>query len=730
MPESPKIKHPENKTFVVHVVEKSSKPNGLTRQRKKMLSHRYAPVLLLGFLVTVISFATRITLLFHPNTQFDWTVPNIAGIFFLGLLYDLALFAYLMVPFVLLIWFTSERIYQHKMRRFVLLAFLALIALLLFTNLVPADFNKTLRKAVIAYAIFRCIVFCIMAVRNENFRQKWRTGVLYFNFILVIFFLLFNAVSEWFFWEEFSSRYNFIAVDYLVYTHEVAGNIVESYPLPIFLCGVVAFTAVIFLLIKPALKRSVAAPSSFQTRSVLGCGFLGITLLFHFFLSSTGKRFSQNEYANELAGNGMYEFGAAFRNNELAFYKFYQTLPEEEAFRLVRNDLLTPNSRFTGTELFSLEREVAYAQPEQHYNVVLISVESLSARFMKSFGGDKNITPFLDSLAAKGLFFTNLYASGTRTVRGLEALSLSIPPTPGQSIVKRPGNENLFSLGHVLRQKGYTTQYIYGGYGYFDNMNYFFGHNDYDVIDRKALKKEEIHYQNVWGVADEDLFTLAGRTLDSNYTLGKPFFTHIMTVSNHRPFTYPDGRIDIPSRSKKREGAVKYTDYAINRFLKESAAKPWFRNTIFVIVSDHCASVAGKAQLAVTGYHIPMVIYAPEIVKPAVFDCLTAQIDIAPTILGLLKMRYKTKFFGHDVLNLPIGRERAFISTYQGLGFLTTNNLIVQSPVKQVKQYQPDFSNGTATEVPVNDSLSRIAIAYYQVASWLLKNKGYEQPPH
>ena len=128
---------------------------------------------------------------------------------------------------------------------------------------------------------------------------------------------------------------------------------------------------------------------------------------------------------------------------------------------------------------------------------------------MKAFGNEQNITPYLDSLAEKSIFFTNLYSSGTRTVRGLEALSLSIPPPPGQSILKRPDNQHLFTIGSVLKSKGYITQYIYGGYGYFDNMNAFFSTNDYEVIDRTALRKDQIHYANIWGVADEDLFTLA-----------------------------------------------------------------------------------------------------------------------------------------------------------------------------------------------------------------------------
>ncbi len=118
------------------------------------------------------------------------------------------------------------------------------------------------------------------------------------------------------------------------------------------------------------------------------------------------------------------------------------------------------------------------------------------------------------ALAREGLLFTQLYATGTRTVRGLEALALSLPPTPGHSVVKRPNNDHLFTVGEVFAEKGYEPLYLYGGYGYFDNMEHFFGGNGYTVIDRTALDKADIHYENIWGVADEDLFTLTLRELD------------------------------------------------------------------------------------------------------------------------------------------------------------------------------------------------------------------------
>ena len=256
-------------------------------------------------------------------------------------------------------------------------------------------------------------------------------------------------------------------------------------------------------------------------------------------------------------------------------------------------------------------------------------------------------------------------------------------------------------------------------------MNYFFAHNGYDVIDREALQQKDVHYANIWGVADEDLFTLTLTTLDKNFAKGQPFFSHVMTVSNHRPYTYPENRIDIPPSTKSRDGAVKYTDYAIGDFIKRASSKPWFANTVFVIVADHCASSAGSSALPVNGYHIPLIIYAPGFVAPQKQDALMAQIDIAPTILGLLHFNYTSKFFGLDVLNTPKEKQRAFISTYQGLGFITKDKLIIQSPVKQVKSYLPDFITGKNVEQKNDETLTEQAIANYQVAAWLIKNKKY-----
>lgn len=459
---------------------------------------------------------------------------------------------------------------------------------------------------------------------------------------------------------------------------------------------------------------------SFKNRTIWFFIILSLPVFSYLVINTKMHRFSSSILANELAGNGLYELFAAYLNNELDYGQFYSTIGEENAFRQVRQLLKTEEAIYVDSSSFSVERKIVANSDEKRMNVILVSVESFSADFMGYFGNKENITPFLDSLALQSQLYTNLYATGTRTVRGLEALSLCVPPTPGQSIVRRPNNENLFTLGRVFEEKGYDSKYIYGGYGYFDNMSYFFSHNNYDVVDRVALKDEEIDYENVWGVADENLFDLATREIEKSIANNKPVFAHIMTTSNHRPYTYPEGRIDIPSHTG-RDGAVKYTDYAIGQFVKEMSKKPWFENTLLIIVADHCASSAGKTELPVDKYHIPMLIYSPGLIEPEVKDRLMSQIDIGPTVLGLLNFNYESKFFGYDMANLELGRERAFVSTYQSLGYIKGDELVVLMPQKEVKYFT--LLDGEQVEhAQLDSTLLQEAISWYQTASTSFKS--------
>ena len=530
----------------------------------------------------------------------------------------------------------------------------------------------------------------------------------------------FVAVSEFTFWNEFASRFNFIAVDYLIYTNEVIGNIRESYNLPLLLSLVAALGAALWWLTVRRVGPLLSLPAaSLGLRARAALLWLLAPLVAFGALDARYKEFSDDAQLNEIAGDGYFDFWHAFRTNEIDYDRFYRTLPAQLAMFELAHELDQTREVVEPGQL-PFDRPVVGRGPEKHLNVVLISVESLSADFLAAFGNPEHLTPNLDRLAEKGMLFTRLYATGTRTVRGLEALTLSIPPTPGHSIVKRPDNDNLFTLGEVFKEKGYEPIYLYGGYGYFDNMNAFFAGNGYTVIDRTALKPEEITYENVWGVADEDLFWLATRELDRRAAAGKPFFAHIMTVSNHRPFTYPEGRIDIPSKTN-REGGVKYTDFAIGQFIDNARSKTWFDDTLFVIVADHTHKGRGRTELPIENYHIPMIVYAPRHIAPRHIDTIASQIDVGPTVLALLNFSYRSRFFGHDILHEGVHHQRALLANYQTVGYYQDGIVVELKPNRRVRVVDAAAGRERAPDA-LAAHVTDEAISYYEIASRAYKS--------
>lgn len=577
-----------------------------------------------------------------------------------------------------------------------------------------------------------------------------------------VFLFTFWKISEILFWQEFAVRFNFIAVDYLVYTSEVVKNIRESYNLPL-IFGVVftgafgfyliwrrlgltrhwsegvqedkssvwrtpAFLLVPLIIIptysyfvgKHDLKKSSEADSNFAERIVAGLRHMG----------DIQPSFSNN-YETEIAKNGEYSFLTAFWANQLEWTRFYPSRPNAPAGL---REILTnqPSEKNLSADI---TREIKPSGSPLRCNVIQITIESLSAEFVGCYDtapyAEQKLTPNLDRIAGESLWFRHCYAGGTRTVRGMEALTLSIPPIPGQSVLRRRGCENLGTLGSVLNKEGYDTAFIYGGDGFFDNMNYFFSTNGYRVVDlpRQLAAGKKTTFENAWGACDEDEFNWSLEEADKSFAAGKPFHHFIMTTSNHRPYTWPAGKID--PKLQNREGGVAYTDFAIGAFLKAAQSKPWFKNTVFVIVADHCASVAGKRELEIRKYEIPFFIWAPDLIKPRKFEPMMSQIDTTPTLLGLLNIAYTSRFVGADVLQ-PNYQPRAFISNYQKVAVLRPNGLLtVLKPVRQTQQYQADLATGALTPLPdLDKSAADEALRYYQGTDELFNHGGLLNPAH
>jgi len=252
-------------------------------------------------------------------------------------------------------------------------------------------------------------------------------------------------------------------------------------------------------------------------------------------------------------------------------------------------------------------------------------------------------------------------------------------------------------------------------------MKDFFGGNGYDVVDRLSLQKSEISHETIWGVADEDLFKMVLREMDSRHAAGKLVFAHVMTTSNHRPFTYPPGRIDIPSGSG-RDGAAKYSDWAIGNFMREAASHPWFKDTLFVFIADHTSEGRGRTDLPMEKFRIPLIIYAPEHVKPARVEEMASQIDVGPTLLALLNVSYTSQFFGQDILSEGQHHQRAVMANYLTVGHVEDGVMVELSP-KQRSRILDDKGRVLPPDDPRGQSALHETIAHFQSASDVLKRE-------
>jgi phosphoglycerol transferase MdoB-like AlkP superfamily enzyme len=629
-----------------------------------------------------LSLAVRTGLLFIVRTKLDLSLTELLRIYGLGLLFDLGVACFFLVPYAV------------------------------YLNLMPLKWQRANLGRALTYSVFSLVVMICM----------------------------FSFFAEFTFWGEFESRFNFIAVDYLVYTYEVVKNIHESYPLPLLISAMLGLTFLVVWIFRKRgyFQESFNGHTGLGTRTLITILTLGTAFLYATGISSNLAEKGKNRFHDELAKAGIYSFFSAFRNNELDYDNFYKRIDNSESLSMVRADLSQPHVRFISDT--AVTRVIENGPDTSRPNVIMVTIESLSADFLGIFGNRENLTPNLDSISRSSILFTNLYATGTRTVRGMEALSLAIPPTPGSSIVRRPDNEHLATIGSIFQQKGYKTAFFYGGDGYFDNMNHYFGNNGYEIHDhgreslmmtdhleanRKRILDRDVHFQNAWGICDEDIYDAVIQDADEQFASGQKFYDFVMTTSNHRPYTYPAGKIDIPSGSG-RAGAVKYTDYAIGRFLNKAAQKPWFPQTIFMFVADHCASSAGKNEIDISKYHIPAMIYGSRAPRPMVISKPCSQIDLYPTLFSMLGWRYKSTLFGKDVLDsnyVP----RYFVGTYQKLGYVEKDSLVILSPQQKVDTYLYKADDNQQTASPLSGNMVNKAIAHYQEAYYLFKHHGLKQ---
>ena len=541
---------------------------------------------------------------------------------------------------------------------------------------------------------------------------------------------LFVALAEMLFFAEFDGRFNFVAVDYLIYPTEVVNNIWESYHTGWLLTGItIAAIGLAYALRRPV-RRGMTSAAALRGRLMFGASYVVALIALSAIVSPQLAHVSEDRALNELASNGYYSFWEAFQGQGTSYDALYATRDSTETLPRLRQlltDAQSPGATFTpGTSL----RHVTGTRPERHLNVVVVLEESLGSQFIGALHptSGPSLTPHFDSIAAEGTLLTHAYSTGNRTIRALEATTSSLPPLPGISVVRRPQSVDLFTLPALLRSRGYATEFIYGGRALFDGMGSYMRNNGMErIIEQHDFPRGE--FTTAWGVSDEAIFTKALSEMDSLHATGRPFYTLVLSVSNHRPYTYPAGRIAADPNERKRVNVVQYADWALGRFVREARTHAFFDSTVFVLMGDHGPRVYGAAEIPLPSYSVPMLFYAPGVIPAgARLNDLASSMDVPPTILGLLGGDYDSKFFGRDVLS-PQPRGGLAVMTHNNeVALMRDSQLAVLGLRSETTVYDVD-SAGTLTRISKPDAKARSlvedAIAYFQTADELYRHGEY-----
>ena len=498
--------------------------------------------------------------------------------------------------------------------------------------------------------------------------------------ILGIVLLVFLEAATPGFIGEYDVRPNRIFVEYLKYPHEVFGMLWRGFKVHIF--AGVGFSLLAFWLAHRFMRPWLADKPSWTNKKLWLIWPLIFLLAAFTIRSSLGHRpanpalfaITPDNMVNSLVLNSGYSviYSAYNLIKETKSSEVYGKMPREEIFKI------------TGAKEADIPTLTTLSpshKREKPLNLVIILQESLGATFVESLGGVP-VTPNIEKLKEEGIWFEQLYATGTRSVRGIEAVITGFQPTPADSTVKlSKSQKNFFTIADLLQKRGYMTEFIYGGESHFDNMRSFFMGNGFThIVDQKDYKNPV--FLGSWGVSDEDLLNKTHEQLLAHHQAGKPFFTLAFSSSNHAPFEFPDGRIELYEHPKATDNnAVKYADYAIGEFIKKAKASPYWQDTVFLIVADHDIRVRGDTLVPIERFHIPGLILGAD-VQPQRFTGVASQMDLPVTMLSLMGIEGQHPMTGRDLSRLaPNTLGRAMMQYNDNYGWMeetpTGNQVVV-----------------------------------------------------
>lgn len=567
-------------------------------------------------------------------------------------------------------------------------------------------------------AIFAFTFATLFNLRRQAWPSRWGRGVLITFVAFGIFLLMFSAIAEVLFWDEFDSRLNGIALYYLMFPREVIGNLQQSFNIALYLPMVIAATLIVVWFIRRPVSAALRSPMPKGTRlRELGIGAL-LVLVTYGAASALPFSISANREINQLSDNGWRTMISASMTNDQEYDGIYPTIDEHEAIIRTRALVAQKNTTFLDPDTKrSILRYVNNGTAPKKLNIVIVTNESFGSKFVDVLDNKSGLTltPALDKLSKESLFFTNIYASGDRTVRGLEATETGFTPIPGISTARRDESKDMYSLPFLLKSFGYQTSVLYGGHAIFDNMSTYWSSIGFNPVwDQSFIRHES--YTTAWGVSDEDLYTEALARMDDMQTSGKPILLTLMTVSNHRPYRFPENHVKQNPDWQSRYNSAHYADWAYGDFIERAKKHKWFDNTVFVFVADHSEKINGAAQVPLQDMRIPIVIYSPKNIAPRTITTMGAQIDLIPTLLGELGFSYVSPFFGKDLTIEPANAGWSSTAHNFSIAFAKPGHVAVLLPNEPTLGYS--FEAGLTPLVPEKPDTEtmRDAIALTQIA--------------
>ncbi|MBV7264403.1 LTA synthase family protein [Photobacterium sp. WH24] len=533
---------------------------------------------------------------------------------------------------------------------------------------------------------------------------------------------------------EYNLRPNRLFIEYLVYPKEVFSMLWVGYKLELAV-GLIGSVLTLCLgwLLSGYAVRDLDAPRWYWRPvlaiSVVALGVMGARSTFqHRPLNPAMVAFSTDPLLNDLTLNSSYSVIFAAKNmaSEKNAEAFYGTMPLDDIIETVRASSGRPESFMPG-DILTLNSNAPTVEGKK--NLVILLQESLGARFVGGLGG-LPLTPNLDALMQEGWNFTQVYATGTRSVRGIEAMTTGFTPTPSRAVVKLSKSQTgFYTIAGLLGRQGYHTQFIYGGESHFDNMKSFFLGNGFeDIVDLPDFVNPK--FVGSWGASDQDLYQMADKQFTKLHQTGQPFFSLVFTSSNHSPYEFPDGEIELYEQPEHtRNNAVKYSDKALGEFFANARQSEYWKDTVFIVIADHDARAEGNVPVPVDRFHIPAVILGEDI-QPRQDDRLASNIDMAPTLLSLIGADNTSPMIGHDLTKeVAPEYQRAMMQFDKNFGYLTRDKLVVLQPGKAAIGYQYDFSRQTLTPSGISEQESQRALAHALLGGKLYREGRYRLPP-